>query len=103
MRTAPQKFSVGERGESFVQREVESATSIIKKVKPSGVTPLTRHIWDIQEKISIMAPDLRRMDKKVAVILATDGLPTDEQGYGGEDVTAEFLRALRSLEGLPVW
>lgn len=40
---------------------------------------------------------------QVAVILATDGLPTDDQGYGGEEITQEFLRALRSLEGLPIW
>ena len=37
------------------------------------------------------------------MILATDGLPTDEQGYGGEEITNEFIQALRSLEGLPVW
>jgi len=40
---------------------------------------------------------------KVAVILATDGLPTDDQGYGGEEITQEFIRALKSLEGLPIW
>lgn len=40
---------------------------------------------------------------KVAVILATDGLPTDDQGYGGDEITQEFIRALRGLEGLPIW
>lgn len=35
--------------------------------------------------------------------MATDGLPTDEQGYGGDDITMEFIRALRGLEGLPIW
>jgi hypothetical protein len=39
----------------------------------------------------------------VAVVLATDGLPTDDQGYGGEDITQEFIKALRALEGLPIW
>jgi hypothetical protein len=30
-------------------------------------------------------------------------MPTDEQGYGGDDVTQDFVKALRSLEGLPIW
>jgi hypothetical protein len=40
---------------------------------------------------------------QVAVILATDGLPTDDQGFGGEEITQEFIKALRALEGLPIW
>jgi hypothetical protein len=39
----------------------------------------------------------------VAVILATDGLPTDDQGYGSDEITQQFIKALRSLEGLPIW
>lgn len=103
MRTAPQRFSVCERGENSAIEDVRIASNIIKKVKPTGVTPLTQHIWEIQENIARMTPELRRQDKKVALILATDGLPTDGQGYGGIDVTDEFIKALRSLEGLPVW
>lgn len=61
----------------------------MRKVSPSGVTPLTQHIWDVEEQISAMASDLRRTGKIVALILATDGLPTDDQGYGGEDITDE--------------
>jgi hypothetical protein len=40
---------------------------------------------------------------QIAVILATDGLPTDDQGYGGDEITQNFIKALRSLEGLPIW
>lgn len=40
---------------------------------------------------------------KVAVILATDGLPTDSQGYGGDEITEAFINSLRALEGLPIW
>jgi len=35
--------------------------------------------------------------------LATDGLPTDEQGYGGAAITNAFIQALNGLVGLPVW
>lgn len=30
-------------------------------------------------------------------------MPTDDQGYGGDEITNEFLQALRGLEGLPIW
>ena len=40
---------------------------------------------------------------QIAVILATDGLPTDPQGYGSDEITDEFIRALKGLEGLPIW
>mmetsp|Transcript_65054 Transcript_65054/g.96091 ORF Transcript_65054/g.96091 Transcript_65054/m.96091 type:complete len:115 (-) Transcript_65054:22-366(-) len=75
----------------------------MKRVKPGGVTPLTRHIWEIQQSIQETAPQLVANGQKVVIVLATDGLPTDEQGYGGECITDEFVRALKSLEGLPVW
>ncbi len=103
LRTIPQRFSVCERGEAYAAAEVVEALNIMRRVSPSGVTPLTQHIWDIQQNISSMAQDLRRKGKKVALILATDGLPTDEQGCGGQEITDAFVRALRSLEGLPIW
>lgn len=103
LRTIPQRFSVCERGEAYAASEVVEALNIMRRVSPSGVTPLTQHIYDIQQNISDMANDLRKKGKKVALILATDGLPTDEQGCGGEEITNAFVRALRSLEGLPIW
>jgi hypothetical protein len=103
LRTTPQRFSVCEHGEAYAASEVAEANNIMRKVSPSGVTPLTQHIWDIQQHISAMANDLRKKGKKVALILATDGLPTDEHGCGGQEITNAFVRALRSLEGLPIW
>jgi hypothetical protein len=73
MRTVPQKFSVCENGALYAQAEVSNAIDEMKKVSPSGVTLLTRHIWDIQEHISSMADKLRRSGKIIAIILATDG------------------------------
>eukprot|EP00804_Cyclotella_cryptica_P000582 CCRYP_009982-RA/>CCRYP_009982-RA protein AED:0.07 eAED:0.07 QI:284/1/1/1/0.42/0.5/8/1964/427 len=98
-----QKFSVGEHGQASAASEVEHVISTMNKTKPGGVTPLTEHIWEVQEQVAGMAHDLRQSGKQVAIILATDGLPTDKQGYGGRNVTDEFVGALRSLEGLPVW
>jgi hypothetical protein len=40
----------------------------------------------------------------VVVCLATDGLPTDERGYTGERIIADFERALQKLlHDMPVW
>mmetsp|Transcript_3682 Transcript_3682/g.7857 ORF Transcript_3682/g.7857 Transcript_3682/m.7857 type:complete len:458 (-) Transcript_3682:222-1595(-) len=102
-RAGPQQFSVAERGEALVTEDIGIAAETMRRAKPGGVTPLTRHIWEIQQSVEDMAPQLNQLGKKIVVVLATDGLPTDEQGYGGEYITNEFIRALRSLEGLPVW
>lgn len=74
MRTVPQKFSICEHGVSYAQSEVSSAIEIMRKVSPSGVTSITRHVLDIQEHITGMAAELRRNGKIVAIILATDGM-----------------------------
>ena len=99
----PQQFSVAERGQALVKEDMSLAAETMRRTRPGGVTPLTRHIWEIQQSVKEMAPQLRREGKKIVVVLATDGLPTDEQGYGGEDITNSFIQALHSLEGLPIW
>lgn len=75
----------------------------MNKASPSGLTPLTQHILEIHESVRSIAPSLQRDGKKAAIILATDGTPTDELGYSSEYASKQFLQALRLLEGLPVW
>jgi len=53
--------------------------------------------------VSSMADELRREGRKVAIVIATDGLPTNEHGVGGSHVSQQFVESLRMLEGLPVW
>ena len=50
-----------------------------------------------------MANDLRASGRRVAIVLATDGLPTDERGVSGQYQQKQFVESLRMLEGLPVW
>jgi len=99
---AQKDFAVGSKGENYGD-EIREAQTFFQKVIPTGPTPLTNHIWNIQRSIHRITPKLRRERRQVVVVLATDGLPTDEDGYIGDDVDAEFLSALRALEGLPVW
>lgn len=98
-----QQFSVAMHKHSNVDNEVRQARTLMQRTKPTGVTPLTPHIYKIQQTVQRIAPRLRREGKRIAVILATDGLPTDAEGYDGEEVREEFVHALRALEGLPLW
>jgi hypothetical protein len=98
-----QQFSIGERGPELIQEDLHTARSTMRSAQPQGVTPLAKHIFEIRENITQMRAELMATGRKVVVVLATDGLPTDAFGYSGEPARVEFENALRSLEGLPVW
>lgn len=102
----PQQFSIADAGgndDNNIAQQVQQATRIMRRARPQGCTPLTSHILEIHQEVSRMAPGLRQQGQKVAIVIATDGLPTDEQGYSGFEQNQEFFHALRMLEGLPVW
>jgi hypothetical protein len=96
------EFSVAKKGTN-VEDDIRKAKEIMGRAKPLGVTPLTQRVWEIRDSIKASAPHLITEGRRVVVVLATDGLPTDEEGYGGEDALEEFTDALKSLEGLPLW
>ncbi|KAL3826423.1 hypothetical protein ACHAXA_011232 [Cyclostephanos tholiformis] len=100
-----QQFGIGEGSldERVLQEEVDRAIAIMKSTQPGGVTPLVQHIEEIRQSVKELEPMLREDGCRVAIILATDGLPTDDRGYGGPAIQQQFVEALRGLEGLPVW
>ena len=100
-----QQFGIAETSTDsrVIQEEVDRAITIMKTAQPGGVTPLVQHIEEIRQSVKELEPQLRADGCRVAIILATDGLPTDERGYGGKAIQQRFLEALRGLEGLPVW
>ena len=98
-----QMFSIAEADVASIPSEVEKAMSVMQRARPGGVTPLNSHILSIHQSVSAIAPQLRAEGKKVAIILATDGLPTNEQGMCNDYVREQFISSLRLLEGLPVW
>jgi len=73
------------------------------RCSPIGVTPLADHVREIRENIQTLEPSLLQDGTKVVVVLATDGLPTDSHGMADQRSKRQFVDALRSLEGLPVW
>lgn len=98
-----QQFSIAERGAEFIAEDLDIALSTIQRVSPSGVTPLSEHLEEIRLNVVQMSKDLFQNGQKVVVVIATDGLPTNRSGMSGPVELAMFKRALRSLEGLPVW
>lgn len=60
---------------------------------PAGQTPLCQHVSNVVGAIEAMAPELRRLNKKAAVIIATDGESSD----------GKVSKALEPLKRLPAF
>jgi hypothetical protein len=99
----PQTFRVAHNASSSIDYDLTVAQSVMMNAQPAGVTPLAYHIDTIRTEIQQMESVLRSTGGKVAIVLATDGLPTDARGYSNPTVKQQFVDTLRSLEGLPVW
>jgi hypothetical protein len=92
----PQQFGICENPNSNIDQDVQRSLAIMERNKPNGMTPLTTHIIEICREVEIMKPVLQARGQRVALIICTDGLPTD----ASQD---EFVEQLRRLEGLPIW
>lgn len=93
-----QTFRVG-HNPNDMDHELTVAQTVMMNAQPAGVTPLASHILAIRDEIQ----SLQLGGGKVAIVLATDGLPTDARGYSNDFVKQQFVDTLRSLEGMPVW
>lgn len=60
---------------------------------PGGQTPLCQHICAVVASLTLVADDLRRLNKKAVVIICTDGESTD----------GDVAVAMRPLKSLPAW
>jgi hypothetical protein len=98
----PQIFSIAVTadpvGKSAVDEELSVAIAIMQNTQPSGVTPLAQHLLAIREHVFSMQSHLHHSGTKMAIVLATDGLTSDSQGYSNDFIKREFVSALRSLE-----
>jgi hypothetical protein len=108
----PKTFNVGTKnknhyGEIFRDDSVDSTYQEVQRIllrtKPMGLTPLTTHINYLQNEIRQMTPTLNKNGQKVVIVIATDGLPQENNNLGRKENMDMFVRAMRSLEGLPVW
>lgn len=60
-----QEFSVAKEEGGDVDKEIRIARTIMQRAKPTGVTPLTDHVWQLRELVQVMAPQLRQSGKRV--------------------------------------
>ena len=100
-RVGPQNFVVAQ--DDYASLPAHEAIRVMRQTSPGGGTPLTSHIYDIHAQVQGMAPELIKTGSRCVVVIATDGLPTDELAHGDRYQQQLFVEALRSLEGLPVW
>lgn len=98
-----EEFGVAQCGPQHTSEDLQNVLDTMRRVRPNGRTPLTERVTEIAVRIESMKEDLRSRGQKVAIILATDGLPTDRTGRSTQAEKAAFQNALRRLEGLPVW
>lgn len=103
----PQEFSIANTQSVHsvvgIQEEVRYAKKVMERCQAAGVTPLTEHVWQIHDQIKAMERSLRKKRSKAAVILCTDGLPSDPSGQTNEGTWAAFIQSLLCLQSLPAW
>mmetsp|Transcript_19781 Transcript_19781/g.41614 ORF Transcript_19781/g.41614 Transcript_19781/m.41614 type:complete len:260 (-) Transcript_19781:366-1145(-) len=69
---------------------------------PIALTVTTNIIASVVSPVAGKADSLRAEGKQVVVVLATDGVPSNDQGYMNAQSKKEFQRALQTLQGLPI-
>jgi len=103
----PQYFSIHQMGnlpqEQHTLQQILRTTGNAQEIVVAGPTPLTTQLRILREHLVTIAPQLRARRQTATVVLATQGLPTNERGETSHLVVQEFVDLLRSLEALPVW
>jgi hypothetical protein len=94
---APQEFTVSDAS------HVEQAKNAMSMTEPDGASTLTECLVEIRERIRAVEQDMVSNGQKTAIVIATDGLPSDKYGDSPEAVINEFCDVLKSLQLLPVW
>jgi hypothetical protein len=84
------------------QQELQRFQQWLKLVQPTGRTPLTHHIYEIQQLIRSMEQSLRSKGQHVVLIVTSDGLPSDEKGICNDEQCDLFRKSLKVLENLPI-
>jgi hypothetical protein len=96
------QFSIGERGPEFIADDLDNALKAIRTASPTGVTPLSDHLRAIKANVEAMKEELVQNGQKVAIVLATDGLPSNSSGESNTKTLKEFKNCLMALKSLPV-
>ena len=99
-----QEFAVADpSADMLVAESVKRANDIMCSVAPRGFTPLTVHLEGVRESVQAIRKTLENRSQQAVVVIATDGLPTDDAGDSTAEAREAFEKALKSLQPLPVW
>jgi hypothetical protein len=93
-------------GHEFTVRQEsdwEMAQSMVAMTKPEGTTPLMAELQQLHNRIALLADDMRQQGHRAVVVIATDGLPSDEYGDSSPQAQEAFAQTLKQLQLLPVW
>lgn len=76
---------------------------VVMNNEPKGPTPLALHLRRLRSDLEMISRELEESGQKVVIIIATDGIPTNERGYTGKEITQDFVNALNNVYNFPVW
>ena len=79
--------------------DVQHAQKILSRTQPRGVTPLTARLRTVHKELEQSVLPKLPTGQKVALVLATDGLPTnvDDHGLSTQQAKEDFRQALLAL------
>jgi len=96
----PQFFSMHQSGNLPLEQQI--LRHVLDTAVPQGPTPLTTQLRILREHLQSIAPQLAARRQWAAIVIATQGLPTNDSGAKSPAIVQEFVQTLRSLESLPV-
>jgi hypothetical protein len=94
--------SEGSFDKGSVQQDLHHMETRLESNEPIGRTVLIEAISKILPHILSIKKSLRTSGQFVTLILATDGIPSDEDGNMGPNQIDLFIHTLRILDNLPV-
>ena len=110
---APQYFTMGENQNKISttamsqqqqqqQQQVHKIGQIMKSIQPKGPTNLSKQLQIIHRYISSISNQLLSSNQKISIVIATQGLPTNDNDETNYQITQEFISTLHSFNTLPV-
>jgi len=101
--TGEQYFSISSMDPREMRKQAENVKRIMRASVPHNATPLTMHLNAVRSRIIEELDKLTELGRRIVVVIATDGLPSDSAGKTNNRTKREFRDALKDLQGLPVW
>ncbi len=101
--TGQQYFSISSMDPGEMRLQADEVKRIMRETVPNNATPLTMHLNAVRSRILEELGSLTQTGRRIVVVIATDGLPSDSSGKTNSRTKAEFRDSLAALHGLPVW